>query len=377
MEAPFIFGKIATDDNFTDREQETAHLVANFKSLINTILISPRRWGKSSLVNRAAELALKSDSRLKICLVDLFNVKSEEHFYQLLAEDVIKATSSRLEEAVGNTRKFISQLIPRITVGNEISGDISLGFDWEELKRTPDEVLDLSENIAAAKDLRIVVCIDEFQNVAEFEDPLYFQRRLRSHWQRHQKVSYCIYGSKRHMMTDIFTNPQMPFYKFGDLFFLEKIKTEYFAPFIAERFAATGKSIDHEACLEIISLADNHPYYVQQLAQISWLRATDGHCTTGIVRQSHETLVQQLSLLFVTITEGLTNQQLALLHAMTAGETAFTSAEVMKKYRISSSMSVSRSKKSLVEKDILDINAGTISFQDPIYAWWLRHCYFI
>ena len=158
MEAPFIFGKIATDDNFTDREQETAHLVANFKSLINTILISPRRWGKSSLVNRAAELALKSDSRLKICLVDLFNVKSEEHFYQLLAEDVIKATSSRLEEAVGNTRKFISQLIPRITVGNEISGDISLGFDWEELKRTPDEVLDLAENIAAAKDLRIVVC---------------------------------------------------------------------------------------------------------------------------------------------------------------------------------------------------------------------------
>ena len=82
MEAPFIFGKIATDDNFTDREQETAHLVANFKSLINTILISPRRWGKSSLVNKAAELALKSDSRLKICLVDLFNVKSEEHFYQ-------------------------------------------------------------------------------------------------------------------------------------------------------------------------------------------------------------------------------------------------------------------------------------------------------
>lgn len=198
--------------------------------MINTILISPRRWGKSSLVNRAAELALKSDSRLKICLVDLFNVKSAEHFYQLLAEDVIKATSSRLEEAVGNTRKFISQLIPRITVGNEISGDISLGFDWEELKRTPDEVLDLAENIATAKDLRIVICIDEFQNVAEFEDPLYFQRRLRSHWQRHQKVSYCIYGSKRHMMTDIFTNPQMPFYKFGDLFFLEKSRPNTLPP---------------------------------------------------------------------------------------------------------------------------------------------------
>ena len=169
----------------------------------------------------------------------------------------------------------------------------------------------------------------------------------------------------------------MPFYKFGDLFFLGKIKTEHFAPFITERFAATGKSIDSDACLEIISLADNHPYYVQQLAQISWLRADDGHCSVQTVRQSHEALVEQLSLLFVNLTETLTNQQLALLHAMTAGETAFSSAEVMRKYRISSPMSVFRSKKALVEKDILDINAGTVSFQDPIYAWWLRHCYFI
>ena len=377
MDAPFIFGKIATDDNFTDREQETAHLVGNFKSLINTILISPRRWGKSSLVNKASELELKSDKRLRICHVDLFNVRNEEHFYQLLAQAVIKATSSRLEEAVENTRKFLSQLIPRITVGNEIAGDINLAFDWDELKRSPDEVLDLAENITSAKGLRIVVCIDEFQNIVSFDEPLYFQKRLRSHWQRHHKVSYCLYGSKRHMMMDIFTNPQMPFYKFGDLFFLSKIKTEHFAPFITERFAATGKSIDSDACLEIISLADNHPYYVQQLAQISWLRADNGHCSVQTVRQSHEALVEQLSLLFVNLTETLTNQQLALLHAMTAGETAFTSAEVMRKYRISSPMSVFRSKKALVEKDILDINAGTVSFQDPIYAWWLRYCYFI
>ena len=68
METPFIFGKIATDKNFTDREQETASLVKSFKSLINTIIISPRRWGKSSLVNKAAELAMEQDSELRICI---------------------------------------------------------------------------------------------------------------------------------------------------------------------------------------------------------------------------------------------------------------------------------------------------------------------
>ena len=83
METPFIFGKIATEKNFTDREKETADLVQNFMSLINTIIISPRRWGKSSLVNKAAKLAMAQDSNLRICHIDLFNVRSEEHFYSL------------------------------------------------------------------------------------------------------------------------------------------------------------------------------------------------------------------------------------------------------------------------------------------------------
>ena len=81
METPFIFGKIATNKNFTDREQECADLILNFKSLINTILISPRRWGKSSLVNKAAKLAMEQDKKLRICYIDLFNVRNEEDFY--------------------------------------------------------------------------------------------------------------------------------------------------------------------------------------------------------------------------------------------------------------------------------------------------------
>ena len=98
METPFIFGKIATEKNFTDREKETADLVQNFTSLINTIIISPRRWGKSSLVNKAARLAMAQDSNLRICHIDLFNVRSEEHFYSLLAQKVIAATSTKWED---------------------------------------------------------------------------------------------------------------------------------------------------------------------------------------------------------------------------------------------------------------------------------------
>lgn len=375
METPFIFGKIATEKNFTDREQETSYLVSHFTSLINTIIISPRRWGKSSLVNKAAKLAMAQDSKLRICHIDLFNVRNEEHFYSLLAQKVIAATSSKWEEAIGNAKKFFSRLVPKISIGTDPTNEISIDFDWEEVKRNPDEILDLAEKIAKEKGLKIVICVDEFQNIAEFDDPEYFQKKLRSHWQLHQNVSYCLYGSKRHMMLEVFTDSSKPFYKFGNLIFLNKIETEYLVEFFNSRFTDTGKRITNEAGHLIATLVDNHPYYAQQLAQLSWLRTKD-ECTEEIVREAHAALVEQLSLLFVTITETLTSQQLCYLKALLAGEKAITSTEVMHRYGISSPTSVARSKAALVKNDILDNQAGKMSLQDPIYAYWLKTQYF-
>lgn len=375
MNAPFIFGKIAKSDNFTDREKETALLVSNFNSLINTIIISPRRWGKSSLVAKAADIATSQNEKLKICRVDLFNVRNEEHFYELLAMNILKATSTKWEESIDSIKKFFTRIVPKIVLSGDTQNEVSLDFDWNEIRRNPDEILDLAERIAIDKGIRIVLCVDEFQNIAEFDDPLYFQKKLRSHWQQHQHVSYCLYGSKRHMMLDVFTNSSMPFYKFGDLLFLEKIDTPSWIAFITEQFLKTGKSITEEQARLIVHLTDNHPYYVQQLAQQVWLRTSDT-CTEDIVRQAHITIIEQLSLLFVTITESLTNNQIKFLKAMIAGETSLSSSEVMSKYRLGSSGNVTRSRKSLIEKDILDNKANKVSFQDPMYYYWLKYQYF-
>lgn len=375
METPFVFGKIATDKNFTDREQETAILVEHFKSLINTIIISPRRWGKSSLVNKASKLAMEQDNKLIICHIDLFNVRDEEHFYSLLAQKVISATSSKWDETVDLIRRFFSRLSPKITIGTDPMNEVSVDFEMKDIVKNPDEVLDLAEKIAKMKGLKIVVCIDEFQNISEFSDPDYFQKKLRSHWQQHQNVSYCLYGSKRHMMLEVFTDSSKPFYKFGNLMFLNKIETPYLVSFFKERFADTKKKITEEACNLIVEFTDNHPYYAQQLAQLSWLRTKD-ICTEDIVREAHTSLVEQLSLLFATITENLTTQQLHYLKALLAGEKSISSTETMHRYKISSPTSIARSKASLIKNDILDNKAGEISFQDPIYAYWLKTVFF-
>ena len=375
METPFIFGKIATEKNFTDREKETADLVRNFTSLINTIIISPRRWCKSSLVNKAAKLAMNQDSRLRICHIDLFNVRDEEHFYSLLAQKVISATSTKWEDAVASAKSMFSHLVPKISIGSDPTNEVSIDFDWETVKQNPDEVLDFAEKIAQKKGLKIVICVDEFQNISEFTDADYLQKKLRSHWQRHQSVAYCLYGSKRHMMMEVFTNSSKPFYKFGNLMFLDKIDTHCLVEFFQRRFADTNKRINDDAANLIVQLVENHPYYAQQLAQQSWLRTKDV-CRVEIVREAHAALVEQLSLLFVTITETLTTQQLNYLKALIAKEKAITSTDVMHRYKISSTTSIARSKAALIKNDILDNKAGEISFQDPIYAYWLKTEYF-
>lgn len=375
METAFVYGKIVSDSNFTDRETEVKTLLSNFENRTNTILISPRRWGKTSLVTKVAGMAGKENKRLRFCFIDLYNLRSEEEFYEQFALKVLKAGSSKIEELTSMAFKFIGRMVPKIILGDAPGNEVSLALDWEEVKKNPEDILNLPETISRDKKFRFVICIDEFQNIAGFSDPLAFQKKLRSHWQKHSNTCYCLYGSKRHMMMDVFTSVNMPFYKFGDIMFLEKISGENWLPFLIKRFKDTGKEIRPDAAQVIISLADCHPYYVQQLAQQAWLR-TKRVCTIEIVYESHESLILQMSLLFQTITDGLSNSQIHFLKALISGEKKLSSADILRKYRLGSSANISRIREALISKEIIEVQLNEYVFLDPVYRFWLKRFYF-
>jgi len=372
---PFVFGRIAPHKEFVNREKEIGHLISNFNGLINTIIISPRRWGKTSLINRVIEKLKTEKSELKVCHIDLFTTRKEEDFYLALAYEVLKITSSKWNDMMQNAKTFLSHLSPKITFSPDMKNEISFGLGWDEIKRNPDEILDLAESIAIDKKIRIVICIDEFQNVGTFDNSIDFQKRLRAHWQRHQHVSYCLYGSKRHMLLDVFTNSSMPFYKFGDLMFLEKIDTEHWIRFIKKRFKDTGKSITSAEARMIVSLADNHSYYVQQLAQQVWL-LTLKNCDVEVIKYTHDNLVNQLSLLFINIIESLSTTQVNFLKAILFNETQLSSQETLNKYKLGTSANITKIKKALLEREMIDIIGDKINIQDPMFTHWLRKYYF-
>ncbi len=375
MEAPFVFGKLAVDKYFTNRKEELNRLTRNFIMLVNTILISPRRWGKSSLVAKAAKMALKTDNDIRFCFIDAYNVRTEEQFYQLLATEVLKVSSTGLEIMMENAKAFMGKFIPRFSFSPDNQNEVSLSLDWREVKKQPDDILNMAEKIAAKNKWKFIICIDEFQNIATFDDQVAFQKKLRAHWQKHQHVSYCLYGSKRHMLMEVFTSSSMPFYKFGELIFLEKIKKEDWIKFILKRFKSTGKSISGLEAGLVAELADCHPYYVQQLALQSWLRTSD-RCSEEIIHKAHESIIDQFGMLFQSRTEELTNYQVNLLKALLEGEKQFSSKDNLDKYDLGTSPNVARIKKALESKEIIDLSGDEIIMLDPMYKSWLETRYF-
>jgi AAA+ ATPase superfamily predicted ATPase len=370
MKSPFLFGRTVSSEGFTNRVKEIKRLKANFTHQVNTILISPRRWGKSSLVNKVSEEV--SSRSVKIVHLDLLGIRSEEEFYKALATETIKTTGSKLSEWLQACKSFFRHITPKISVGADPLQDFEIGFEWSEIEKNYKEILQLPEKIAASKNIRIIICIDEFQNLAVFKEPLLFQKRLRSEWQHQQKVNYCLYGSQQHMMMELFERQSMPFFKFGDVMYLSKIDRKEWISFIVAKFRDTLKKIDESQADTIAKLVQDHSYYVQQLSHIVWLN-TEKAVTGNIVESSLNDLLEQNSILYTRDTEELSANQLLYLKAISDGvHTGLSSMAVIEKYRLGTSANVLKVKQVLIKKELIEERAGGSYFLDPVYEIWFR-----
>lgn len=367
---PFIFGIATSGENFTDRKKDTERLLLNFQHGVNTVLISPRRWGKTSLVQKVCHLA-QSD-KLKVVYLDIFSCRSDKDFYDAFAAAVLKQTSSKLDEWLENIKLFLSRVSPKISIGTDPMTDFSISLEMNPKREDVEEILQLPEKIAQKKGFNIVICIDEFQQIAEFKDSKTFQKRLRTVWQLQKSVSYCLFGSKKHLMNELFEKKSLPFYKFGDAIYLSKIGTADWVDYICRRFIVTGKVITKELAERICKMVDNHSSYVQQLAWLVWIR-TDQLATINDLEAAYQDIIEQNTPLFEKQTESLTTYQMNFLRAIIDGvHSEFTTQETLNKYQLGSSANVAIVKKALVKKELIEVEKRQIVISDPLLAVWLK-----
>ena len=372
MEKSFVYGVAVTDYNFTGRKEETRRLKLNFTNGINSILISPRRWGKTSLVDHVCRQLEGTD--IITVRLDIFGCKSEYDFYNVLAAAVLKQTATKVQLWMDEAKDFLARLTPRINIPIDPTSEISVSLGITPETHSPEEVLNMVEEIAKRKNRHIVVCIDEFQQVGEFENTKNVQAKLRSVWQHHHYTSYCLFGSKRHMMSKIFLNRSMPFYQFGDLMWLQKIPTSDWTGYIVSHFERAGRHISEQMVTKICEAVDLYPSYVQHLASIILNRTSQGETATEEELPSAiKELISTNEALYMQQIEPLTGYQMNLLRAIVSGiHSGYNEKKVRSQFDLGSPSNMVRLRDALIERDIIYSEMRQLYITDPVFSLWFR-----
>ena len=368
----FVYGVAVSDYNFIGREWETKRLLDNFKGGINVILMSPRRLGKTSLVKHVCNKL--DDKDIITVYLDIFGCKSEYDFYNKLAAEVLKQTASKHELWFEEAKEFLYRLTPKISFSPEPNSDFSVSLGITPKTHTPEEVLQMAETIAIKRKKRIVICIDEFQQIGEMANSKQIQARLRTVWQHQKHVSYCLFGSKHHLMSTIFLHRSMPFFQFGDTISLNKIATEDWVEYIVSHFADGKRTISHALAEEICKFTENYSAYVQQLAWLVFTLKEEGETVTeDDVKQAENDLLATNDILFMQMIEPLSEFQLNFLRAIASGiKKDFGLSEVREEYNLGSYSNITRLKTALLERDLIEKKETELVITDPIFAKWLK-----
>ena len=370
MDRAFVYGMSVEGENFTDRVKETKRLKLDFENGINVILVSPRRMGKSSIVKRVK--SEMTNPGLKIVLMDIYDCRSEYDFYNRFASAIIKGTSTKTEQILETIKRFLFRLTPKISFSPEPMSEVSLSLGITPQNYQPEEILQLPEMIAQEQGVHLVVCIDEFQQIGEFSDSLAVQKRLRGVWQHQRNVSYCLFGSKKHLMTRLFQNRKMPFYQFGETMFLDKIPTSDWIAYICSRFVKQGKQISEELAQKICETVENNSSYVQQLA---WnvFAETNKEATIEDFENGVQALMAQCSGLFEQQIMGLTSYQLNFIRAICDGvHTDFGSKTILENYNLGTKSNITRIKTTLRDRELIDITQDGVFLEDPVFRMWIK-----
>jgi hypothetical protein len=376
---PFVYGEIVGSGAFADRESERDRLSRDLASGQKIFLISPRRYGKSSLIRDV----LKGLAAQRILTIEVTVAASSSYvaFLEAYARALVTADTptSRLQRWTGELLQSVRPEL-RFDVKAPAESRFSLAFpavrSAKDTARLAAEVFALPGKIAAARKQRMAIALDEFQAVASF-DGGNVEHALRAAVQDQRQVGYVFAGSEPSLMERMLT-PRRPFYKAGPVMRLEKIDEEIFAAFIQRRFAESGIRAEPDLGAAIVELGANVPYDVQRLAHETWddIRAI-GRKSVGL-EDLHLTLMRLLGeqdTVFEESWQRLTLAQRAVLRAIVVENgRELMSAEVRQRHRLAGASTVQAALAALVRQEIVMKHDGRYVVSDSLYREWVaRH----
>lgn len=352
---PFKFGVLVDDEFFTDRINELKEVLWTLNSENHLILISPRRFGKSSLVAKA----IKESGRPCISL-NMQNILSVEDFASKLLRELFRIyPMERIKHLMTHFR-----IIPTVST-NPITNGIDVSF-----QPVMNSIILLEDAMAliekvSTEEKRLVVVFDEFQEIINIRKGL--DKQLRSIMQEQKQLNYILLGSQESMMTEIFERKKSPFYHFGKLMHLDKIPYEDFKEYIASRLPLNESEMLDNIVEGILSFTNLHPYYTQQLSAQVWELMSYDNLKEGVLTEAINKIVRTHDLDFERLWMNFNRTDRSIMLSLSEG------TNPMQNRKIATSTSFSAIKRLMKAGYVIRVNDYEI--EDPFFKEWIiRNC---
>jgi AAA+ ATPase superfamily predicted ATPase len=372
---PFIYGALALDEAFTDRETELKELAADIRNGQDVLVFAPRRFGKSSLVLRAAQQALAKSVLVAYC--DLMKTPTKERFAAALAKTIYDDLASPMGQAAEKAVALFRGL--RITPTIEIDpddGDLRFTFDASRrrasgIDETIERLLELPGKIGADRKRRVAVVFDEFQEVVAL-DPR-FPNLMRAVFQTQPEVAHVYLGSKRHVLERIFSDRNEPFWRSAKRMEIGPIPLGKFAAYIRKRFGDTDKGIHDDALDRLLAATAGHPYGTQELAYFVWGRVPNGHfANVGDVEGALAQVLRSEHGHFSRIWDEATHNERLLLIALADEPSRAYAEDYRARHDLPSPSHIQRAVGALVNEEVIGRDAdGVYRIVETFLAEWI------
>ena len=370
MENPFVLvGKIKPE-YFCDRVEESARLVRQVTNESNVVLISPRRVGKTGLIDFCFDKPEIRQNYVTI-FVDILRTSSLNEFIYLLGRNVFESIglrSQKMMKRIVATLKSLNGSFGYDPINNIPTFDIRLG-EIRDPAYTLEEIFSCIEQ----SDKRCIIAIDEFQQIVNYPEK-HIEALLRSHIQRMTNANFIFAGSERHLMSEMFLDSARPFYNSADVMILDPIGEDKYTEFVQHHFANSGKQIKAEAIHRVYQAVEGNTYYLQKVFHDLFAEADPAsYCDEGQAERAIQQLIDENHHKYSDILSRLSLPQKELLYAIAqeGRATKITSGDFIRRNHLKSASSVQAAAKKLLEYHILSTDRNEYYVDDQLMRLWL------
>jgi AAA+ ATPase superfamily predicted ATPase len=371
---PFIISGYTAKEYFCDRETETAELLQAFINMRNTVLISPRRMGKTGLIQHCFHTAEIKQNQYTF-FVDIYATSNLKELVYVFGKQIFETLKLKGKAFIEQFFQIITSLRPAFKL-DPVSGapvfDIGIG----EIHQ-PEYSLEQLFTYLEKAGKPCIVAFDEFQQISKYPEKN-VEAILRTHIQQCTNTTFVFAGSQRHIIQNIFFSASAPFYQSTSLLNLCAIAKEKYIPFIQKHFKKAKKQISNENIERVYNLFEGHTWYIQIIFNRLYAFFDEGEdASVELINHCLHQTINAYETMFQGILSMLSERQKELLYAVAKERVAIeiTSSAFVRKHALLSSSSVQTASRQLLEKDLLSKENNIYQVYDRFFGLWLSEHY--